>query len=549
MKQRHRNRNKAPAGAFAVGRAPRRESGAGWPQGQGRRRGTHARGISRQPAQHRLCARHRPAGRRRDLRPGARHGQRAARRLPERHARGQRGRLVELQRRVDRLSHRHAVAGSAARFSRLGKHHRHQCRAQVEPAVDAPVHQSAGVGGARDAGRGRTEPRRHQEWRHQRLPRRVRDRAEHRWRRLPGGAVDRLRRQDHAALHPLASHRPAARAPGLDPARAPDHAQCQQQYHLRPHRGGYGHRDHRCQAALSDVRAGGHQDRRVAVPEHSHPGLPRARPHHPRAVQLSPGSAQLRRRMGRHLQAGLDQQPRLDLLRPGQQRPLWPGNPRAGGLAGQVGPVPDRPLLRRDGRRWLWRQGTALHLQRLPAAGGRCLSRGAGLRFHLPRHGLLGQCRRVRVRRHAGRSGLHFSSANVVDGRFSYAGSALTTRYTVALVSWSDMSEMGRQKVEYVENREGIARYGIQQVEVTGFGCTSRGQAHRIGKWMLLTSNLETRSVTFSVGLDACRVRPGSVIRVADQHLAGRRIGGRIREGTVSKITVDAGLGCARATA
>ena len=123
-----------------------------------------------------------------------------------------------------------------------------------------------------------------------------------------------------------------------------------------------------------------------------------------------------------------------------------------------------------------------------------------------------------------------YSSANVVDGKFSYVGSALGTRYTVALVSWNDLSEMGRQKVEYVENREGIARYGIQQVEVTGFGCTSRGQAHRVGKWMLLTSNLETRSVTFSVGLDACRVRPGSIIRVADQHLAGRRIGGRIRE-------------------
>lgn len=136
-----------------------------------------------------------------------------------------------------------------------------------------------------------------------------------------------------------------------------------------------------------------------------------------------------------------------------------------------------------------------------------------------------------------------FSSANVVDGRFNYVGSALTTRYTVALVSWNDMSEMGRQKVEYVENREGIARYGIQQVEVTGFGCTSRGQAHRIGNWMLLTSNMETRSVTFAVGLDACRVRPGSVIRVADQHLAGRRIGGRIREGSATQVTVDAELG------
>ena len=127
---------------------------------------------------------------------------------------------------------------------------------------------------------------------------------------------------------------------------------------------------------------------------------------------------------------------------------------------------------------------------------------------------------------HAVRSGLYLLVGQRGGRQVQLRGLGLGTRYTVALVSWNDLSEMGRQKVEYVENRGGIARYGIQQVEVTGFGCTSRGQAHRVGKWMLLTSNLETRSVTFSVGLDACRVRPGSIIRVADQHLAGRRIGG-----------------------
>ncbi|MFY3461254.1 host specificity protein J, partial [Achromobacter xylosoxidans] len=136
-----------------------------------------------------------------------------------------------------------------------------------------------------------------------------------------------------------------------------------------------------------------------------------------------------------------------------------------------------------------------------------------------------------------------FSSANVIGGKFNYTGSALNTRYTVALVSWNDLSDMGRQKVEYVENREGIARYGIKQLEVTAFGCTSRGQANRVGKWLLLTSQLETRGVTFTVGLDHCQIRPGSIIRVADQHLAGRRIGGRIREATASRIVVDAELG------
>lgn len=133
-----------------------------------------------------------------------------------------------------------------------------------------------------------------------------------------------------------------------------------------------------------------------------------------------------------------------------------------------------------------------------------------------------------------------FTSANVIDGKFNYSGSALRTRYTVALVSWNDLSDMGRQKVEYVEDRDGIARYGIRQIETTAIGCTSRGQAHRVGKWLLLTSQMETRSVTFSVGLDSCRVRPGSIIKVADQHLAGRRIGGRIREATNTVVTIDA---------
>ncbi len=136
-----------------------------------------------------------------------------------------------------------------------------------------------------------------------------------------------------------------------------------------------------------------------------------------------------------------------------------------------------------------------------------------------------------------------FTSANVIDGKFSYAGSALNTRYTVALVSWNDLTDMGRQKVEYVEDRASLARYGLKQIEVSAFGCTSRGQANRVGKWLLLTSRMETRSVSFSVGLDVCRVRPGSLIRIADQHLAGRRIGGRIRQATNTVITVDAELG------
>lgn len=133
-----------------------------------------------------------------------------------------------------------------------------------------------------------------------------------------------------------------------------------------------------------------------------------------------------------------------------------------------------------------------------------------------------------------------YSNANVVDGQFNYAGSGLKTRYTVALVSWNDETDMGRAKVEVVEDPEGIARYGVRQVELTAFGCTSQGQAQRIGRSALFTSRMETESVTFSVGLSGTLAQPGQVIEIADAHLAGRRIGGLIQSATVNAVTLDA---------
>lgn len=133
-----------------------------------------------------------------------------------------------------------------------------------------------------------------------------------------------------------------------------------------------------------------------------------------------------------------------------------------------------------------------------------------------------------------------YSNANVIGGQFIYGGSAKKTRYTVALVSWNDPADFYRQKVQYVDDAEGIARYGIQQTEISATGCTSQAQAQRIGKWALLTNRLETERVTFSVGLDGTLARPGQVIRVADNDRAGRRIGGRLRAATLDSLTLDA---------
>lgn len=132
-----------------------------------------------------------------------------------------------------------------------------------------------------------------------------------------------------------------------------------------------------------------------------------------------------------------------------------------------------------------------------------------------------------------------YTPANVLGGKFEYAGSGKRARHTVALVSWNDMENFCRPKVEYIEDLDGISRYGVNQTEVMAIGCTSRGQARRMGKMILTTERLETDLVTFSVGLDGTLCAPGQVVPVADPLRAGRRMGGRLSSATNVSIVVD----------
>lgn len=132
-----------------------------------------------------------------------------------------------------------------------------------------------------------------------------------------------------------------------------------------------------------------------------------------------------------------------------------------------------------------------------------------------------------------------YTNANVKNGKFSYKGSKRSTRYSAVLVGWNDPSDMYRRKVEYVQDDDAVARFGVQTTEITALGCTSQAQAQRAGRWALLTNLLETETVTFAVGLDGIRARPGQIIRVADNARAGRRIGGRLSAATATVITVD----------
>ena len=133
-----------------------------------------------------------------------------------------------------------------------------------------------------------------------------------------------------------------------------------------------------------------------------------------------------------------------------------------------------------------------------------------------------------------------FTLANVdPEQGFVYSGSDLKTRHTVAIVSYLDLDTQDLA-YETVEDQTGISKYGVVKTEVKAFACTSRGQAARLGEWLLYSEQNESEVVTFSTSIDAgVIVRPGQVIEVSDPVRAGLRRGGRIRSATTTTITVD----------
>jgi len=121
-----------------------------------------------------------------------------------------------------------------------------------------------------------------------------------------------------------------------------------------------------------------------------------------------------------------------------------------------------------------------------------------------------------------------FSNANVINGDFIYEGSSLKSRHTVALVTWNDPENNYEQQVEYVSDEDAIVKYGLIETRLAAFGCTSRGQANRAGRWLLYQEQNETQTVSFQVGLDGAIVRPGQIIKIMDSVRAGARKAGRV---------------------
>ena len=126
-----------------------------------------------------------------------------------------------------------------------------------------------------------------------------------------------------------------------------------------------------------------------------------------------------------------------------------------------------------------------------------------------------------------------FTNSNVVGGGFGYSGSSLKTRSTRVRVRYNDPNNFYRPDFVVIENKELVNKYGFQIREIVAFGCTSKFQAQRMGKWVLASEETEGETVTFSVGLEGLMVMPGQVFAVSDAMRQGARLAGRVSADTI----------------
>lgn len=131
-----------------------------------------------------------------------------------------------------------------------------------------------------------------------------------------------------------------------------------------------------------------------------------------------------------------------------------------------------------------------------------------------------------------------YNNANTMGG-FTRQRSAKKARHNVIQVEYIDADDFYEKKIESVSDDLLVARYGQNVKKITAFGCTSRGQAYRTGRWILETEKLETETITFTVGQEGVMHLPYDVIEVADSQYAGTNIGGRILAVNGTNLTLD----------
>lgn len=131
-----------------------------------------------------------------------------------------------------------------------------------------------------------------------------------------------------------------------------------------------------------------------------------------------------------------------------------------------------------------------------------------------------------------------YTNSNVVNGQFKYGFSALKDRHNAVEVRYTDPQNGWKTSTELVEDHAAQLRYKRNLLKMDAFGCTSRGQAHRMGLWVIQTELLETQTVDFSVGAEGLRHTPGDIIEVCDNDYAGSSVGGRITDLDISTRTL-----------
>ena len=132
------------------------------------------------------------------------------------------------------------------------------------------------------------------------------------------------------------------------------------------------------------------------------------------------------------------------------------------------------------------------------------------------------------------------TNANVVNGEFKRSSVNRSEKYNAVVVSWTDPDNGWEQVKEYVSDDEMIAKGNYNETTLEAFGCTSRGQAWRAGKWLLETAKRESSRLSFQMARDAIHFTPGDIVEVMDNDYAGTRLGGRIVSHSGRVITVDA---------
>lgn len=129
--------------------------------------------------------------------------------------------------------------------------------------------------------------------------------------------------------------------------------------------------------------------------------------------------------------------------------------------------------------------------------------------------------------------------ANVIDGEMDLSGSSLKERHSVIAVTWNDPDNNYTKQIELVEDQDAIVKFGWRQLDATAVGCTSRGQAHRLGKWLLYSEQNETSTLTYTAGTDHSDIRPGDVIAVSNPDWAGARLHGRVVTSGTTNLVLD----------